>query len=465
MKWTKRRFFAVGLTLALTLSLAVSAASAASQADELFDRIRTVFEVVQAWHKDGADLETFVEGAIEGGLQALGDPHTNYFSPEDYQAFLDSLNGTFSGIGAYLDLDGNYIVIRSPIKETPAHKAGLRPGDRILEADGVPLVGEPVEKAVQVIRGPEGTTVKLKIERPSEGRTFTVEITRAVIDIPEVESRMVAGHIGYIALTSFGDDVVTDFYKAVERVKLLGARGIILDLRQNGGGYLQAAVDVASAWVPKGEPVVWEVGKGGSKKARRSTGREIGMPVVVLVDGGTASASEIVAGALQDYGIAELVGVKTYGKGTVQQLLTLTDGSGMKVTVAEYLTPKERKVDGRGLTPDYYVEQPEPDPERTRPLAFERVIGAGMVGLDVLYIQQRLIDLGYNPEETGHFGLKSRQAAAQFAADNGLEFDGVIGRRFIEVLNERVAERAKAIAEEDAQLQQAIELMQAKLGL
>lgn len=458
-----RRLIGVFLAATFSLSVSVGAAFAADRKDELFKRIRTVYEVVEVWHKDGADLDKFTDGAIKGGLEALGDPHTNYFSPADYAGFLDSLNGNFSGIGAYLDLDGNYIVVTSPIKGTPAHQAGLMSGDRILEADGVSLVGATIERAVQLIRGPSGTSVKLKIERPSQRTTFTLTITRAQINIPEVDSKLLEGNLGYIQIASFGDQAVGDFFKAVTSLKSQGAKGLVIDLRQNGGGYLDAAVNIGSAFVPAGKPILWEVGKSG-KKQITSSGQLINLPVVVLVDGGTASASEILAGAIQDYGVGPLVGTKTFGKGTVQQILTLTEGGGMKVTIAEYLTPNENHVHKISLTPDVVVEKSALSDTLIAPLGLERALLPNDVGLDVLDLQKKLEFLGYGPDTRGYFGLNTSDAVMRFAMEHGLPEEAAVTTKVAEALNAAVAAKVKELNKRDNQLEKAVELLKAKVA-
>lgn len=462
MSMGKRKWIAIVSTVALLLTLVTGVVSAQTKTDEMFQRLRIVYDVVNAWHKDSADLDKFVNGAIAGGIEALGDPYTQYFSPEDFGGFLDSLNGNFSGIGAYLEKVGNYVVISSPIKNSPAAKAGLQAGDRILEADGVSLVGKTTDEAVAQIRGQAGTVVELKIERPAENSTFTVKVTRANINLPEVEWKMLEEGIGYIELSSFGDDAVNDFYKAVNDLKAQGAKTLVLDLRNNGGGYLDAAVDIASAWVPEGKPVVWEVGKEG-KKSLDSTGRAIGLPVVTLVNQGSASASEILSGALQDYKVGPLVGVKTFGKGTVQQILTLLVGGGIKVTIAEYLTPNERHVHGIGLTPDYVVELAKPNQERTAPMEFKRALSAPMTGLDVLYLQYRLQDLGYDVDATGFFGMKTVEAVAAFNEQNGLGTQGEVTEKTVDALNERVKAHTATLKLEDNQLTKALELAREQL--
>jgi carboxyl-terminal processing protease len=460
----KRTVVSLLLGVTLTLGVSVGAARAQDTTDGLFGRIRTVYNVVHAWHKDGADADKFVQGAIKGGLEALGDPYTQYFSPAEYQSFMESLNGSFQGIGAYLEQVGSYVTISAPIKDSPAAKAGLQSGDRILEANGVSLVGVSTDKAVSVIRGEEGTDVTLKIERPSENRTFTLTITRGVISIPEVDSKMLDSKVGYIQISSFGDNAVTDFYKAADSLKAQGAQGLVIDLRQNGGGYLDAAVDIASGFVPKDEPVVWETAKGETTN-RKSSGRLINLPVSVLVDNGTASASEILAGAIQDYGVGPLVGVKTFGKGTVQQILSLAgDTGGIKVTVAEYTTPKHRHVHGIGLTPDYLVENPKPDQERVKPLEAKRILTNASVGLDVLYLQYRLQDLGYDSEADGFYGFRTARAVESFARDNALGTGAGVDARFIGLLNQRVTAHAQAAKTEDRQLTRAHGLVIEKLS-
>lgn len=460
---SRKKVVAVAAAAVVVVGATVGGVAAATQEESLLGRIQTVYRLVRSYHKDGADLETFVVGAIKGGLEALGDKYTTYYTPEEYQSFMNSLNGSFSGIGAYLEQDGEYVIIAAPIKGSPAAEAGLATGDRILKANNTSLVGATTDMAVSVIRGPKGTPVTLLIERPSEKRIFTVTIIRDDISIPEVEYEMLTEDVGYLGISNFGDDAVKEFYAAVDALKAEGAKGIVLDLRQNGGGYLDAAIDIASAFVPEGEPVVWEVGKAG-KEAHLSSGRLINLPVAVLVDGGTASASEILAGAIQDYGVGPLVGEQTFGKGTVQSLLYMSGNQGgLKVTVAEYLTPKERHVHEKGLRPDYVVPRPKPDPERVAPLEINRPLMVSSVGVDVLYLQYRLQDLGYDVDTDGFYSNKTKAAVEAFAAANGLDPAAGVNSAFVEVLNEKVLERLRNQVEEDVQLQMALKLVEEKV--
>lgn len=457
----KLRLSAAFLVVLLTATLFAGVAGANDRRDHLFGRIRTVFEVVEQYHKDGADLDKFFEGAVKGGLEALGDPYTNYFSPPEFQAFQDSLEGTFTGIGIYLEVEGNYVIVAAPVKGSPAAAAGLKTGDRILEADGNSLVGGGTERAQRFIRGEADTPVTLKIERPSENRTFTVTIIRELINIPEVDYRMLEQNVGYVQIISFGSSAGREFYNAVQQLKSQGAQAIVLDLRQNPGGYVSTAIEIASGFVPAGQPIMAEVGKG-SKQVRTSTGRLINLPVAVLVDGGSASASEILAGAIQDYKVGPLVGTQTFGKGTVQQLLFLEDRAGIKVTIAEYLTAKERHVHGIGLTPDSLVEPYKPDPALFRPLEFTRVLTVNKVGLDVLDLQKRLHYLGYHPDTDGFFSTKTKEAVIDFAQRHGLSTEPIVEQKFLDAVNAEMAHRAVAEEKTDLQLMRAVRLLTEK---
>lgn len=454
----RRRFLPLLLITLLTLGAVGGAASAGSERDALFARVRSVFEIVEARHKDGADLNTFVRGAVRGGLEALGDPYTNYFEPDEFKAFLESLEGSFTGIGAYLDQEGAYVIVSAPVKGAPAARAGLKTGDRILEVNGEPLVNATTEKAQRLIRGPEGTPVTLKIERPSEERTFTVTITREEIVLPSAEWELKEQGVGYIHLLSFNDEAVRGFNDAVKELKAQGATSLVLDLRQNPGGYVNSAVSIASAFVPKGEPIMWEVTKD-ETTSQVSSGKLIDLPTAVLVDGGSASAAEILAGAIQDYKAAPLIGTQTFGKGTVQQILYLMDGGGMKVTIAEYLTAQKRHVNGKGLTPDYVVENSPLDENLVKPMKATRVITTGQVGLDVLNMQQRLAFLGYQPDLDGYFSGKTKQAVLSFTQHYKLNQVDVVDAPFIETLNAQVAAKAAKQEPDDLQLKKAIEIL------
>lgn len=458
MIYGRRKIQVILVAVVSALLIHVGTASATTEHDSVFQTIRTIFEVVESYHKDGADLDKFFAGAVRGGLEAMGDPYTNYFPPQDFANFLDSLDGNVTGIGVYLEFVDDYVVVAAPIKGSPALRAGLQTGDRILEADGTTLVGGSIEKAQQLIRGEPGTNVLLKVERPSESRTFQVRITRETIHIPLVESKMLEQNVGYIAISSFGSSADTEFYAAVKELKEQGAASLVLDLRQNPGGYVGSAVSIAGAWIPSGAPVMYEVRKT-SEERLTSPGNLIDLQTAVLVDGGSASASEILAGAIQDYNAGTLVGTRTFGKGTVQQMIFMSDRSGLKVTVAEYLTAKRRHVHGTGLIPDVVVEPNIPTLAFKQSFAPERLLSAGNVGLDVLDLQKRLAFLGYETELDGIMGSKTIKAIHYLAWDHGASPSGVVDSALVALLNQAVQAEVIRQSQVDIQLQKAIELL------
>ncbi len=309
-----------------------------------------------------------VQGAIRGMYAATGDKHTSYMDPDEHREANISLSGEYEGIGAWVDTSGKYVTIVTPMKGSPAEKAGLRPGDEIIAVDGQDVTGINPELVVRKVLGPAGTKVRLTIKRDDQ-KPFDVVITRAKITIPSVEGKMLDGDIAYVQLHTFGDKTTQELRDTLKTLMAQHPKGLILDLRNNGGGYLVTAVDVASEFLPEGKVVLYEQYKDGSLKSYKthSGGLATDVPMVVLVNDGTASAAEIVSGALQDYGRAVLVGVTTYGKGSVQNWIPLDNNQGaVRITVALWLTPKKRQISGKGLTPDFKVEFTQDDAKAKR---------------------------------------------------------------------------------------------------
>ncbi|MFO7273674.1 MAG: S41 family peptidase [Bacillota bacterium] len=445
----------VAMVLAGALLLAIPGGARAAAPEALLDPIAEIYELLEAYHKDGVDPERFLEGAIRGGLEALGDPYTQYFSPAEWEQHLSDLDGRFAGIGVYLDQAGDYLIVAEPIPGTPAEAAGLQPGDRFLAVDGVSVVGASIEEAQRLIRGEPGTPVQLTMERPGKG-PFTVTITRAEIQVPLVSYRMLEGGVGYLSLSQFGDTAPAEVYRAIRALKREGATALVLDLRQNPGGYLDAAVQIAGGWVPAGEPVLVEVTREG-EHVYRSPGGLVRLPTAVLVDGGTASAAEILAAAIQEHG-GVLVGSRTYGKGTIQTLITLPSGGGITITEGEYLTGQRRKVDGVGLMPDVEVEPPAAL-ELTLPLDLQRDLAPGDVGLDVLAVQERLAFLGYAVPQHGGFDPAMEAAVRAFRQRHGLAAEPRVDAAFTAALEAAVAERMAALAAQDPVLEAAVALL------
>lgn len=347
------------LHLAFTAPVASENGSLPAQLD--YSSITKVYDALKD-NYDGKLTESQLLDGMKAGLaQATNDPYTEYFTAAQAKDFQNVLNNSFSGIGAELGKDdsGNLIIV-SPIKGFPADKAGLQPQDVIASINGQDTTNMATDVAAAKIRGPKGTTVTLKVVRGSQPLTFTV--TRDDIQLPSVTTKTLDGNIGYMQISSFADDTANLAEQAAQSFKQAGVKGVILDLRGNPGGRLDAAVDVSSLWLPGGDTVVAEKGTTGNQTFT-ATGNNLlqGIPTVVLIDGGSASASEITAGALHDNNAAHLIGVQSYGKGVVQQLLDLGDGSELKVTVASWYRPNGQNIQKKGITPDQIAQLSDAD--------------------------------------------------------------------------------------------------------
>lgn len=301
--------------------------------------------------------DQLMDGLKAGLVSATGDPHTEYMNAKDAQSFNDELDGSFSGIGAELGQDKNKIIqIIAPLAGYPAEKAGIKPKDLVISIDGKSTNGMTVYDAVKAIRGQVGTSVKLGLVRNGQEQ-LTVTVTRSNITIPSVESKVEDG-IGYLTISRFGNDTAKLSQKAAQNFKQQNVRGVVLDLRSDPGGLLDAAVSVSSLWVPSGKTILTERRDGIVTDTFYAQGDTIlaGVPTVVLIDGGSASASEITAGALHDNKVAQLVGEQSYGKGSVQQVVNLGGGAILKVTVAHWFTPNGKNIDKVGIKPDNPVK-------------------------------------------------------------------------------------------------------------
>lgn len=308
------------------------------------------------------DDTELMRGAISGMLAALGDRHTSYMDPDEFKQANESLEGKYEGIGAWVDVSGDYVIIISPMKGSPAAEAGLKPNDEVIAVDGEDMIGIPGDLVLQRILGPAGTDVTLTIQRGDE-EPFDVTITRGNIVVPMVDYEMLDDNIGYIALYTYGDNSTEQLRAALQELLSQNPVGLIFDLRDNGGGYLNTAIEVVSEFVGEGVVMYEQYGDGETYSYEAIPGGlALDIPLVVLVNGGTASASEITAGAIQDYDRAPLVGVTTYGKGSVQNWTALSDDAGgVRVTIARWITPDGRQISEIGLTPDYVVEMTEED--------------------------------------------------------------------------------------------------------
>ena len=316
--------------------------------------------IIDKYYLGEVDEEKLKEGAIKGYIEGLDDPYTEYISKEDMQDFMDDTTGNFVGIGIYMvkDTETNKIMVLAPIKNSPAEKAGILPGDLIISVDGVEYSADDMSVAAAKIKGEEGTTVKLEILRGTE--TLNFELKRENIKVNPVEGKVLENKIGYIEFSSFDEGTAEDFKAKYEELEKQGIKSLIIDLRNNGGGLVDEALKIADYIADKGSVLLYEVDKNNNEKVAKSENDPIiNMPIVILTNENTASSSEILAGALRDLGKAKTCGTTTYGKGVIQQLLTLPDGSGIKITSEEYLTPNRTKINKVGIEPDEKVELPD----------------------------------------------------------------------------------------------------------
>ena len=332
-----------------------------------YSSVDQLYKVLKDDFDGNLDRNDLLDGIKSGLVSATGDPYTEYFNPQEAKDFNQALSGSFTGIGAELGTndEGNVIIV-SPLSGYPAEKAGLMTNDIIAEVDGQNTTGLRIDTVVHKIRGPADTKVKLTIIRGTE-RPFEVSITRTKIDIPSVKYQ-VDGRIGYIKINQFTDDTLALAKKAATEFKTKKVAAIVLDLRGNPGGYLDGAVDISSMWLEKGKVVVSERRGSTVLSTKNSIGSAEfkGLPTVVLINAGSASASEIVAGALRDNHAAMLVGVKSFGKGSVQQVERLSGGAELKVTIARWYTPGGKNIDKQGITPDIKVELSAEDQDAKR---------------------------------------------------------------------------------------------------
>lgn len=334
--------------------------STSSENQDIASELSKYKKIIDKYFLGNVDEEKLKEGAIKGYIEGLDDQYTEYISKDDMKDYLEDTTGNFVGIGIYMtkDTNANKIMVLSPIKGSPAEKAGILPGDYIISVDGVTYTADDMSVAANKIKGEVGSSVKIEILRNSETKTF--EIKRENIKVNPVEGKVLENNIGYIEFSSFDEGTADDFKAKYEELAKKGIKSLVIDLRNNGGGIVSEALQIADYILDKDDVVLYEVDKNNKEEIEKSENAPIiNMPIVLLTNGNTASSSEILAGALKDHGKAKIVGTKTYGKGVIQQLLTLPDGSGLKITSEEYLTPNKTKINKIGIEPDEKVELPD----------------------------------------------------------------------------------------------------------
>ena len=320
----------------------------------LFQIVRTM-HLIQRHYVGETDRKKIYDGALKGMVGVLNDPYASYLDNQDFEALSTMTEGHFGGVGMVMGLrKDNQFVVVSPIEDTPAYKAGIKAGDILLKIDGEDLSGQSLNEVVKKIRGQDGSQVTLTLKRGSE-EAKDITVTRSDIKLKSVYGRMDGDGIGYIRVTNFNEDTDKDFGEKLQQLRDQGMKALVLDLRDNPGGLLESGVGVARYLVPKG-PIVSVTDKDGNTQTESSSLEKVDFPLAVLVNHGTASAAEIVSGAIQDTGSGKLFGVKTYGKGVVQNIFLLSNQTAVKLTVARYYTSSGRSIDKVGITPDEVVE-------------------------------------------------------------------------------------------------------------
>jgi carboxyl-terminal processing protease len=454
-------FLSAGIT---TFALAFGDEKAVTVGTERseFDKLYTAFDTLKNKYYEDVDQDKLINGAINGMVEALDDPYSDYMDTSEAKGFHDSISSSFEGIGAEIQEQDGYIMIVSPIKDSPAEKAGLKPNDIVTTVDGKSIQGMSANKAVLLIRGKKGTTVKLAIQRPGVKEQLDVSIVRDTIPIETVYGKMMDDGIANVQITSFSNNTTTELVTILNDLKSQGMKGLILDLRQNPGGLLNQAIQISSLFLPDREVVLQIEDREGNREkiTSKASDENPNVPIVVVIDKGSASASEILAAAVSESGDVKLVGEKSFGKGTVQQAQDFSDGSNIKFTTEKWLTPDANWIHKKGITPD--VEVALPDYASLTMLNVDSELKLSLSSPEVKTAQQMLIALGYDPgSEDGFFDEKTEQAVKDFQSKENLETTGVLTGDSTIKLMEKLREKIK---ENDTQIQKAVEVLKAQMA-
>lgn len=349
------------LLLMLTLGRGLAGKGNDSKIYENLKVFTEVLSIVESNYVDEVNSRELIYGAVKGALKTL-DPHSSFLEPEMFREMQVETTGTFGGLGIEITIKDDQLTVVSPIEGTPAHRAGIQAGDRIVRIEGVTTKDMNLMDAVKRMRGPKGTKVTITIMREGLKEPKDITIIREIITVHSVKYSEVDKGIGYIKIRQFQEKTGADLENALEKLEKQEIQGLILDLRNNPGGLLSSAVEISEKFLGEGKLIVYTEGRLKSQNMRFTASKKMGhvqYPLVVLVNHGSASASEIVAGSIQDWGRGLILGNQTFGKGSVQTIIPLSDGSGLRLTTARYFTPKGKSIHGKGITPDIIVEQPK----------------------------------------------------------------------------------------------------------
>ncbi|WP_042195609.1 S41 family peptidase [Paenibacillus camerounensis] len=403
--------------------------------DKESQKLGTALSLIEDNYYDTVDRNKLIDGAVNGMMEALGDPYSNYMGKETAEKFEESIEGSFSGIGAEVSSDNGKVVVVSPIKGAPAEKAGIQAKDVILSVNGETLEGLELNDAVAKIRGPKGSKATLKVQRTGSAEPLEFVITRDDVKLETVYATMEKDGVGVIEVTQFSMNTAERFKEELNSLEKQGMKGLVIDVRNDPGGVLQRVIEMAEQFVPAGKTIVQVENKDKSREVSTSKGSSKAYPVVVLMNKGSASASEILAGALQQSAGAKLIGEHSFGKGTVQTSFEkeLGDGSLLKITIAKWLTPDGTWVHGKGIEPDIAVSQP--DYFSVAPINKSATLQYNMNSSDIKSAQTMLDGLGYKPgRKDGYFDAATKDAVKKFQSASKLQATGIIDAKTAEAL-------------------------------
>jgi len=436
------------------------AANAEANTDKLV-KVEQAYDLILNRYVEKVDQNQLVEGAIQGMLSVLKDPYSVYMDKDTAKQFTQTLESSFEGIGAEVGMEDGKIVIVSPFKNSPAEKAGIKPHDQILKVDGKSVQGLDLSKATLKIRGKKGTTVELQIARKGLKDPLTIDVKRDEIPLETVHSSVKkedGKKIGYIEITTFSEDTAADFKKDLKALENDHIKGLILDVRGNPGGLLDSVGEILKEFVPKDQPYVQIEQRNGNKQRFFSTlTKKKDYPVVVLVNKGSASASEILAGGLKEADGYKLVGETSFGKGTVQQAIPMGDGSNIKLTLAKWLTPDGNWIHKKGIKPDVAIKQPAIFD--THPIQVDQPLTEDMNNEQVKNAQEILAGLGFEPGRSdGYFSKQTKVAVKGFQQEHNLPSTGKIDEKTAAKLEEAAVKEMKK-EKNDLQLKMALKLI------
>ncbi|MEW9702763.1 S41 family peptidase [Paenibacillus sp. SI8] len=445
-------------------SAAASAPASSGLSNKDLSKISTTYQLIESKFLNQTDHDKLVNGAINGMLESLEDPFTVYMDQKEAKQFDESISSSFQGIGAEVSMDEGKFVIVSPIKGSPAEKAGIQANDIILSVNGDKLDGLTLNQAVMKIRGPKGTQAKLELVRQGAGDPIQVIVVRDTIDVETVYAEMMQDQIGKIEIRQFSANTATRFAEELKGLEAKGMKGLVIDVRNDPGGLLNVVVDIVNPFVQSGKPIVQVENRDGKREPTLSTGKGKDYPVTVLVNKGSASASEILAGAFQEAVGSKIIGETSYGKGTVQVTFEkeMGDGSNIKMTVYKWLTPNGNWIHKKGIQPDITVEQPAYF--KTAPLSKKNVLKQDITSDDVKNLQLMLSGLGLITDRTdGYFNDKTVTAVKAFQRTNGLPMTGEVDTETATKLEKSILSQIRE-PKNDLQLKAAVQELQRQLG-